>query len=137
MKDNPLIGKNEHEIGVRFPDMSMAYDQDLIEKALRIAEQHGIKLQKGVYAADSGPTFETPAEYKYIRAIGADAVGMSTVPEVIVANHMGMKVFAISVITNNGLVPSEEGNKHNEVLDVATLAGPKLDVIFGELISSI
>jgi len=81
MKNNPLIGKNDDAIGTRFPDMSRAYDSELIEKAFRIADQEGIKLHRGVYAAVSGPTYETPAEYRYIRTIGGDAVGMSTVPE--------------------------------------------------------
>ncbi|NCA77143.1 MAG: purine-nucleoside phosphorylase [Alphaproteobacteria bacterium] len=135
MKDNPLIGKNEHEIGVRFPDMSVAYDQDLIKKALRIAERHGIKLQKGVYAAVSGPTFETPAEYKYIRAIGADAVGMSTVPEVIAARHMGLTCFAVSVISDLGVVGKIVEISHKQVIDAASAAEPFMTRIIRELIA--
>ena len=135
MPTNPLIGKNEHEIGVRFPDMSVAYDQDLIKKALRIAEQHGIKLQKGVYAAVSGPTFETPAEYKYIRAIGADAVGMSTVPEVIAARHMGLTCFAVSVISDLGVVGKIVEISHKQVIDAASAAEPFMTRIIRELIA--
>ncbi len=134
---NPLIGKNISELGPRFPDMTKAYNPELCMQAHKIAVKNLINLHEGTYIGGTGPSFETPAEYRFLHTIGGDAVGMSTVPEVIVANHMGMKVFAISVITNNGLVPNEEGNKHNEVLDVATLAGPKLDIIFGELIASI
>ena len=107
MKDNPLIGPNHDEVGTRFPDMSHAYDKELIATSFRIAEKHGIKLRRGVYAAVSGPTFETPAEYRYIRTIGADAVGMSTVPEVISARHMGLRCFAFSVISDLG-VPRQD-----------------------------
>jgi purine-nucleoside phosphorylase len=94
-------------------------------------------MHEGVYVGGTGPSFETPAEYRFLHTIGGDAVGMSTVPEVIVANHSGMKVFGLSVITNNGLIIPEGGNKHTEVLDVATLAGPKLETIFTELIATL
>lgn len=134
---NPLIGKNESSLGPRFPDMSKAYRPDLCEKARLFARSKSIRLQEGVYVGLTGPSFETPAEYRFLHSIGGDAVGMSTVPEVIVANHMGMNVFGMSVITNNGLSISEEGNQHNEVLDVATVAAPKLESIFEELIASI
>lgn len=103
MKDNPLIGFNDEMLGTRFPDMFQSYDPKLIEKALAIASKYNLPLRKGIYAAVSGPTFETPAEYKYIRTIGADAVGMSTVPEVISARHMGLRCFAFSVITDLGV----------------------------------
>jgi len=134
---NPLIGKNFTELGPRFPDMTHAYNPELCEIAREIARKRYIQLHEGTYVGLTGPSFETPAEYRFLHTIGGDAVGMSTVPEVIVANHSGMKVFGISVITNNGLIPSEGGNKHSEVLDVATLAGPKLETIFSELISAI
>lgn len=97
---NPLIGPNDDNEGPRFPDMTRPYDPALIRLAEEIAAAEGMKLQKGVYVADSGPSYETPAEYKYYRTIGGDAVGMSTVPEVIVAKHAGIPVFGISVITN-------------------------------------
>lgn len=134
---NPLIGKNIDELGPRFPDMSKTYDPELCQMAHSIANKHFINLHEGTYVGGTGPSFETPAEYRYLHTIGGDAVGMSTVPEVIVARHMGIKVFAISVITNNGLIPSNLGNKHTEVLDVAALAGPNLEIIFSELIASI
>lgn len=98
--DHPLRGKNYDELGPRFPDMSGAYTPRLIAKALDIAHRNGITVQQGVYVGTQGPSFETPAEYRYFRTIGGDAVGMSTVPEVIVAHHAGMEVFAISVITD-------------------------------------
>jgi purine-nucleoside phosphorylase len=131
---NPLIGKNIDELGPRFPDMSKAYDPELCKIAREIAQKKQINLHEGVYIGGTGPSFETPAEYRFFHTIGGDAIGMSTVPEVIVANHMGMKVFGLSVITNNGLVVSEGGNKHTEVLDVATVAAPKLEAILSELI---
>jgi purine-nucleoside phosphorylase len=134
---NPLIGKNYNELGPRFPDMTHAYNVELCEHAREIARKHYIQLHEGTYIGLTGPSFETPAEYRFLHTIGGDAVGMSTVPEVIVANYSGMKVFGISVITNNGLIISEGGNKHTEVLDVAALAGLKLETIFCDLISAI
>ncbi|NLU40470.1 MAG: purine-nucleoside phosphorylase [Bacteroidales bacterium] len=134
---NPLIGKNIDELGPRFPDMSKAYNPALCAKAREIALSQHIVMHEGVYVGGTGPSFETPAEYRFLHTIGGDAVGMSTVPEVIVANHAGMKVFGMSVITNNGLMIPEEGNKHTEVLDVASLAGPKLEAIFTSLIAAI
>ncbi|MCS6968464.1 MAG: purine-nucleoside phosphorylase [Cytophagales bacterium] len=98
--DNPLRGANIDELGTRFPDMSQPYDPELIALAEKVAEQKGIKLQKGVYVSVSGPNLETPAEYRMLRFLGADAVGMSTVPEVIAARHMDLPVFAVSVITD-------------------------------------
>ena len=116
---NPLIGKNIDELGPRFPDMSEPYKKDLIEKAKDIAAENNFPLKEGVYVAVTGPTFETRAEYKLIHVIGGDVVGMSTVQENIVANHMGLHVFAISVITD--LVIREEENviTHEEVLEAA------------------
>ncbi|HRS54061.1 MAG TPA: purine-nucleoside phosphorylase [Bacteroidales bacterium] len=123
---NPLIGPNDDKLGPRFPDMHDAYDKQLIDKAFEIAKQHGIKLQQGVYAAVSGPCFETPAEYGYIRILGADAIGMSTIPEVIVARHMGLKCFAVSVITDLGIKGMVVKVSHEEVLEAATKAEPIL-----------
>jgi purine-nucleoside phosphorylase len=100
---NPLIGPNDDRLGVRFPDMSHPYDLNLIDLAFEVAKGHSIKLEKGVYVGTTGPTFETPAEYKYFRLIGGDAIGMSTVPEVIVARHAGLPVFGISVVTDIGV----------------------------------
>ena len=135
MKDNPLIGKNEEEIGTRFPDMGHAYDPELIQKAFAIAAKHGVKLQKGVYAAVSGPTYETPAEYRYIRTIGADAVGMSTVPEVIAARHMGLKCFAVSVISDLGVPGKIVEITHKHVIDAASAAEPVMTSIIREMIA--
>ncbi|HPR30779.1 MAG TPA: purine-nucleoside phosphorylase [Prolixibacteraceae bacterium] len=134
---NPLIGKNIDELGPRFPDMTHAYSPELQEIARTIARNRRMVLHEGVYVGLTGPSFETPAEYRFFHTIGGDAVGMSTVPEVIVANHMKMKVFGISVVTNNGLAISEGGNKHTDVLDVASLSAPKLEQIFTELIQNI
>lgn len=135
MKDNPLIGKNDEEIGTRFPDMSHSYDSELIRMTFQIAATHGIKLQKGVYAAVSGPTFETPAEYKYIRAIGADAVGMSTVPEVIAARHMGLRCFAVSIISDLGVPGKIVEITHKEVIHAASAVEPKMTKIIRELLT--
>ncbi|MBX7181550.1 MAG: purine-nucleoside phosphorylase [Bacteroidia bacterium] len=134
---NPLMGPNIAELGPRFPDMSEAYSKVLVAKAESIAERNGIKVQKGVYAGLSGPCFETPAEYKYVRSIGADAVGMSTVPEVIVARHGGTPVFAISIITDMG-VGAEAGDvSHEDVIQVANSAEPKMTLIMKELITEL
>jgi purine-nucleoside phosphorylase len=134
---NPLMGRNNPDLGPRFPNMSEAYSKDLVTKAEAIAERNGIKVQKGVYAGLSGPCFETPAEYRYVRAIGADAVGMSTVPEVIVARHGGTPVFAISIITDMG-VGAEAGDvSHEDVINVANSAEPKMTLIMKELIKEL
>jgi len=137
MKDNPLIGKNDDELGTRFPDMGHAYDKDLIDRTFEIAKKHGIHLQKGIYAAVSGPTFETPAEYKYIHTIGADAVGMSTVPEVIAARHMGLRCFAFSIISDLGVQGKIVEITHAEVIAAASAAEPKMTRIIKELISGL
>jgi purine-nucleoside phosphorylase len=133
--DNPLRGPNHTEFGDRFPDMSEPYDRKLIELALRIAGESGIKVHTGVYAAVQGPNLETPAEYRYIRIIGADAVGMSTVPECIVARHMGIPVFAISVITDLGVEGRIEEVTLQKVLAAAAKAEPNMTRIFKELIA--
>lgn len=134
---NPLLGKNIPELGPRFPDMSEPYKKELIKKAREIGEKNGIKLQEGVYFGVTGPTFETRAEYRMIQMIGGDAVGMSTVQECIAANHMGVPVFAISVITDIGVREEENVITHDEVLHFARAAEPKLTLIFRELIRSI
>jgi purine-nucleoside phosphorylase len=134
MKDNPLLGPNEEEMGPRFPDMSHAYDPELIKKVFAIANKHNIHLKKGVYAGISGPTFETPAEYKYIRTIGADAVGMSTVPEVIAAKHLGLKCFAVSVISDLGVPGKIVEISHQDVIEAASKSEPKMTTIIRELL---
>ncbi len=134
---NPLIGQNDDRIGPRFPDMSKAYDKTLIGKAVEIAEQNGIRIRKGVYLGTSGPTFETPAEYGYFRIIGADSVGMSTVPEVIVARHMDLACFAVSIITDLGVQGKIEYTTHKSVQEEAAKAEARMTVIMTELLSSL
>jgi len=134
---NPLLGKNINELGPRFPDMSDTYDKGLIEKAETIASKNNIKLQKGVYTAVTGPTLETPAEYLYFRIIGSDTVGMSTVPEVIIARHMGIPCFAMSIITDLGVPGKIVKVTHEDVQNVAEKAEPKMTLVIKELISSL
>jgi purine-nucleoside phosphorylase len=132
---NPLIGRNINELGPRFPDFSEPYDHKLIAMAEQIATENGIKVQKGAYAGVSGPCLETPAEYRYVRNIGGDAVGMSTVPEVIVARHMGIPCFAISIITDMGVEGRIVKVTHEDVQRVAEKAEPKMTNIMKTLIS--
>ncbi|WP_346238665.1 purine-nucleoside phosphorylase [Niabella insulamsoli] len=134
---NPLIGKNIDEWGTRFPDMSEPYKKGLIAKAQQIGARADMKLHEGVYFVVTGPTFETRAEYRLIKIVGADAVGMSTVQECIVANHMGMDVFAVSVITDLGIREEENVITHEEVLEAAHAAEPKLAYLFSELIKEL
>ena len=134
---NPLIGQNIAELGTRFPDMSETYCPTLIAKAETIAKINNISVQKGVYIALTGPTLETPAEYKYIRIIGGDTVGMSTAPEVIVARHMDIPCFAMSVITDLGVPGKIKKVTHEEIQKVSEVAEPKLTLIIKELIASI
>ena len=134
---NPLIGKNIDELGTRFPDMSDAYDPRLIEIASDIAKENDIKISYGCYAGLTGPTLETPAEYKYVFNIGADAVGMSTVPEVIVARHMNIPCFAISIITDLGVPGKIQKVSHQDVIEVAAKQEPKMTLIMRELIARI
>lgn len=134
---NPLLGKNEIELGPRFPDMSEPYKNYLIEKAKRIAGENNIDLKEGVYAGVTGPTFETRAEYKMLNLLGGDAVGMSTVQEVIAAVHLGLPVFAMSVITDVGIREEENTITHEEVLQAAKEAEPKLTLIFKQLIGQL
>lgn len=131
--EHPLRGKNLY--GDRFPDMSEPYSKDLINKALDIAKEKGIKVQQGVYLGTQGPTFETPSEYKMFHILGADAVGMSTVPEVIVANHAGIKCFGISIITDLGVEGKIVEVSHEEVQKAADAAQPKMTTIMRELIN--
>ena len=132
--EHPLRGKNI-PYGPRFPDMSEAYSKELIRKANEIATEKGIKVQHGIYIGTQGPTYETPAEYKMFRILGADAVGMSTVPEVIVANHCGIQVFGISVITDLGVEGKIVQVTHEEVQKAADAAQPLMTTIMRELIN--
>jgi purine-nucleoside phosphorylase len=131
---NPLLGPNDDRLGPRFADMSDPYKKELISNAKEIAKGLGINLKEGVYFGVTGPTFETRAEYKLIRTLGAHAVGMSTVQEVIAASHMGMDVFAMSVITDIGIREEENTITHEEVLQAAAEAAPKLSSLFREMI---
>jgi len=134
---NPLIGPNVDELGLRFPDMSEPYSKELMQKARRIANELTIDLKEGVYYGVTGPSFETRAEYKMIRTMGADAVGMSTVQEVIAAAQMGLPVFALSVITDIGIREEDNIISHEDVLNAAVAAEPKLSAIFAEMIAAI
>jgi len=134
---NPLIGQNDERIGTRFPDMGEAYDKSLIKKALLIADKHKFRIHKGIYLSTSGPTFETPAEYKYFRIIGADAVGMSTTPEVIIARHMNLPCFAVSIITDLGIEGKIEYTTHESVQHEAAKTEASMTIIITELISSL
>ncbi|MCH5233567.1 MAG: purine-nucleoside phosphorylase [Muribaculaceae bacterium] len=128
--ENPLRGENYEELGTRFPAMTEAYSHRLIEIADKVSEEEKIRLMHGVYVGTPGPTFETPAEYEYFRIIGGDAVGMSTVPEVIVANHAGMEVFGVSVITDLGGKDVKEVPTHEEVQKAAVKAQPNMIRLF-------
>ena len=135
---NPLIGKNIDAMGVRFPDMTRAYDLEMRNVAKLIAEENGIDLKEGVYVAGTGPTFETPAEYKFFGLIGGDAVGMSTVPEVIVARHCGIDVFGISVISNEAhSITDSTVNDGNDVIQEANKATIKMVVLFSGIIGKL
>ena len=134
---NPLIGPNINELGPRFPDMSEAYSKDLIKLAEEIAYENKIEVVRGVYAGLTGPTLETPAEYFYTRAIGADAVGMSTVPEVIAARHMSIPCFGFSVITDLGVPGKITEVTHEEVQKVAEKAEKKLTLIIKKMLETI
>jgi purine-nucleoside phosphorylase len=133
---NPLIGPNIAELGPRFLDMSEPYDKKLIAKAHEIAKSNHIKVSEGSYAGLTGPCFETPAEYRYIARIGADTVGMSTVPEVIVARHGGMRVFGVSIVTDLGVEGKIVEVTHEEVQHIAASAEPKMSLIVKEVIRS-
>ena len=134
---NPLIGPNMAEFGPRFPDMTRPYDQNLRRMAFEVAAGLGYELKSGVYFASTGPTYETPAEYRYYRLIGADAVGMSTIPEVIVARHSDIPVFGMSVITNEAHDDYAEDyvNDGDDVVKAADAAADKMTNIFTQLIN--
>ncbi len=136
---NPLIGPNIEELGPRFPDMTRPYDRGLIQLALSIAREEGIPLQQGVYVGGTGPSYETPAEYKYFRFLGGDAVGMSTIPEVIVARHAGVPVFGISVITNEAHDDYAEDyvNDGEDVVTAANAAADKMTLLITKMIERI
>lgn len=135
--ESPLRGSNDPDMGPRFPDMSQPYHNELIKKALHIAAEEGITCHQGVYVAVTGPNLETKAEYKYLRIIGGDAVGMSTAPEVIVANHMGIPVFAISVLTDEGFTEVLLPVSLEEILATARTAEPKMTKILSQLIAQL
>lgn len=132
--ENPLRGKNYEELGPRFPAMTEPYAEGLIKLADDVARDNSIRLMHGVYVGTSGPTFETPAEYEYFRIIGGDAVGMSTVPEVIVANHTGIRCFGLSVITDLGGKDIKEVPSHEEVQKAAVKAQPKIKLLVTEML---
>jgi len=135
--DNPLIGKNEDNFGPRFPDMSEPYSKELIELAEELALENKIKVQQGVYVAVPGPNLETKAEYRFLRAIGADVVGMSTIPENIIANHMGMKVLGVSIVTDECFPDSLKPVNVEEIIATAMKAEPKMTLIMKEVIKRI
>ena len=135
--ESPLRGRNDADMGPRFPDMSAPYNKDLIGKALEIAKANDITCHQGVYVSVTGPNLETKAEYKYLRIIGGDAVGMSTVPEVIVANHMSVPVFAISVLTDEGFPEDLQPTSLEDIIETAKQAEPKMTHILSQLISAL
>ena len=135
---NPLIGPNAEMFGPRFPDMTRAYDREFMTKAKAIAQELGIPVREGVYVGLTGPSYETPAEYMFWSKVGGDAIGMSTVPEVIVARHAGMRVFGMSVITNEGYHFADDFvNDAQDVIDAANAASEKMERIFAELLRQI
>jgi len=135
--ESPLRGSNDPDMGPRFPDMSQPYKRNLIKTALKLAADHNITCHQGVYIAVTGPNLETKAEYNYLRIIGGDAVGMSTVPEVIVANHMSIPVFAISVLTDEGFPEVLEPVSLEEIIETAKVAEPNMTKILSLLISTL
>ncbi len=135
--DNPLIGKNEDDLGPRFPDMSEPYSKELIEIAEKLALENNVEVQNGVYVAVPGPNLETRAEYRFLRALGADVVGMSTIPENIVANHMGMKVLGVSIVTDECFPDSLKPVNVEEIIATAMEAEPKMTLIMKEVIKRI
>lgn len=134
---NPLLGPNDDTLGPRFPNMTEVYSHRLLELAYKKAQEFGLYLQEGVYMGVSGPCFETPSEYKMFYIMGADAVGMSTVPEAIMAHHRGVEVFALSVITDLGVVGKVMNPSHEEVLAAAAAAEPKMLKLIYEMMPEI
>ncbi len=134
---NPLVGRNYEQFGPRFPDMSRPYDPEMIRLAQEIAKAENITTHTGVYVSVTGPNLETRAEYRYLRLIGGDVVGMSTVPEVIVANHMSLPVFAVSVITDEGFPETLKPVSVTEIVEVAKASEPKMTLIMKELIAKL
>jgi len=134
---NPLIGPNLEDFGPRFPDMSQAYDRDLAERARRAASAAGVALREGVYAGLSGPSFETPADLRFLRVAGADAVGMSTVPEVTVARHGGMRVLGFSGISNKANLDGSTVTTHEEVIEAGRVITPKMDRVVRGVLKSL
>jgi purine-nucleoside phosphorylase len=137
MGNNPLMGPNYDEIGPRFPDMSQAYDRDYCELARKIAKSSGMVLREGVYAALSGPSFESPADLRFLRLAGVDAVGMSTVHEVIVARHGGMRVLGLSGISNKANPDGSTVTTHEEVIQAGGIIGPKVEQLVAGVLQSI
>lgn len=135
--ESPLRGLNDADLGPRFPDMSQPYDHQLIARGLEIAKAENMICHQGVYVSVTGPNLETKAEYKYLRIIGGDAVGMSTVPEVIVANHMSLPVFAISVLTDEGFPDELKPVSIEDILAIAAIAEPKMTRILSQLIATL
>ncbi len=135
--DNPLIGPNENDLGPRFPDMSEPYSNRLIARAEEIAREHKIRIQRGVYVAVSGPNLETRAEYRFLRDIGADVVGMSTIPEVIIARHMDLEVFGVSVITDECFPDALQPADIDDIIRTANKAQPKLTLLMKKLIEKL
>jgi purine-nucleoside phosphorylase len=137
MGANPLMGPNIDELGPRFPDMSQAYDRKLMELARRVASDENILMREGVYCALSGPSFEGPADLRFLRGIGADAVGMSTVPEVIVARHGGMRVMGLSGISNKANLDGSTVTTHEEVIEAGKIIAPKIEKIIRGVLRSL
>ena len=137
MGANPLIGKNDSELGVRFPDMTEIYDKKLLAYAKECANNIGIKIEEGVYVADSGPSYETPAEVRMMKIIGGDAVGMSTVPEAIVANYCNMKVLGISSLTNYAAGISKTKLTHEEVMENGRKIQEKFSMLIKEIVKGL
>ncbi len=137
LPENPLVGKNIDELGPRWPDMFATYDKTLLEKAVKITQEEKIPAFQGVYASVTGPNLETPAEYKYLSVIGADAVGMSTVPEIIVARHMGVPCFAVSVITDLCYPSALEPCSIDKIIKAAMTAEPRMTLLFKRLIAEL
>jgi purine-nucleoside phosphorylase len=137
MGANPLMGPNLDELGPRFPDMSQAYDRKLMDLARQVAREENISLQEGVYCALSGPSFEGPADLRFLRGIGADAVGMSTVPEVIVARHGGLRVLGLSGISNKANLDGSTVTTHEEVMEAGKVITPKIEKIIRGVLRSL